>query len=120
MNCGVEGVNKGYSSSDTPNTSPQDYTSFLKIVVKQWHRYYSCKIALRMMPIGKLFHIISNISYLSLVRFGIRLSIRISPLCYTNREGICCCCCCTSAEFQKRSKFFGANCAQLPILSALC
>ena len=64
-------MNKGYWCIDITKMVPQNRTSILKIVVKQWHRHYSCKIALRMMPIGKLFHYISNMIYLSLVRFKI-------------------------------------------------
>ena len=86
--CGVGYLNKRYWSSDIPKKGSQNSTSICQKFWKISHRHYSCKIALRMMPIGKLFHIISYISYLSLLRPGIDLSFCISTLIeYTTRKG---------------------------------
>ena len=88
---------------------------------KIWSRrtQITALIAMTIKPIGKLFHIISNISYLSLHRFGIDLSFRISPLNYTNQEGICYYCC-TSAKFPQQCKLFRTKFPQFPGVLALC
>ena len=87
--------------------------------LKSPHSKNGSNIATTIKPIGKLFHIISNISYLSLVRARIDLSFRISPLIVhlPERDLLLLC---TSAKFPQWSKFFRSKFPQLPDICASC
>ena len=117
--CVIGGLNKGRRSRQIAKMGAQNSTSILKIVVNHMHRYYSCKIALRITPIGKLFHIISNISYLSLLRFKIVFvySKYVVSLHLPGRIKILLC---TSAKFPQLSKFFRTNVFHFSGICASC
>ena len=68
--------------------------------------------------IGKLFHCISNMIYLLLVRFRIGISICISSL-IVHLPGRIRIQLSTFAKFPPRSNFFWTNFAQFPVLLAL-
>ena len=117
--CGVGGVNKGYWCIDIPKKGSQNSTSTCQKFWKISHASDVCNKALVITPLGKLFHYISNMIYLLLVRFRIGLSIRISPLIVHYPEQVICYCC-TSAIFRNRRKFCRNNVFHFSGICASC
>ena len=98
---------------------PQNSTSILKFLSNSDIDEYSFKTALRITPIGKLFHIISNISYLSLLRFKI-VFVYSKYVVSLHQTGTIRLLFVWPLNFPKVVNVSAASFAQLPVLLALC
>ena len=86
--CGIGGLNKEKRSIQILKWYRKIAHPFWRLLLNSGIDKCSCNKAPAIKPIGKLFHYISNINYLLLVRFGINISICISSLEYTYPEEV--------------------------------